>query len=363
MDFSQTTEQVELAALARQIVTDVLTPQRLAEVGAEPDRLDRALWQELARSGVLAAGLPVEVGGDGLGLLADCAVLVELGRAVAPVPYLASIVTAGAAVARFGDDAQRKAWAEPAGRGELLLTAALTARSPVRARRDGDRWVVDGVATSVPAGPAADVVLLPAATAAGPVVLAVLPQRDEVTVERQYLVDGQCHGQVALDGLTLPADRAVGAGADVSSWLRDRATVGLCALQLGVTERALELTAEHARTRIQFGRPIGTFQAVAQRLADAYVDVEAIRCTMWQAAWRLAEGLGCPTEVATAKFWAADGGHRVAHTAVHVHGGAGIDLTHPVHRYFVAAKYAEFALGGATDQLLRLGAALAAGVA
>jgi len=135
--------------------------------------------------------------------------------------------------------------------------------------------------------------------------------------------------------------------------------VGLCAQQLGVLERALELTASYARTRVQFGKPIGGFQAVAQRLADAYVDVEAVRLTMWQAAWLLAEGMPCETEIATAKFWAADAGHRVAHTAVHIHGGVGIDVEYPLHRYFVAAKNGEFTLGGATTQLRRIGAALA----
>jgi 3-oxocholest-4-en-26-oyl-CoA dehydrogenase beta subunit len=98
---------------------------------------------------------------------------------------------------------------------------------------------------------------------------------------------------------------------------------------------------------------------VAQRLADAHVDVEAIRLTLWQAAWQLAAGLPADAAVATAKFWAADGGHRIAHTAVHLHGGVGIDLDHPVHRYFVVAKRNEFALGGATAQLRKLGKLLA----
>ena len=146
---------------------------------------------------------------------------------------------------------------------------------------------------------------------------------------------------------------------DSDGWLLAHATVGLCALQFGVIERALELTAEYARSRVQFGRPIGSFQAVTQRLADAYIDVEAVRLTMWQAAWRLASGLPAETEIATAKFWAADAGHRVAHTAVHIHGGIGIDTGYPLHRYFTAAKRAEFELGGATAQLLRIGAALA----
>ena len=152
-------------------------------------------------------------------------------------------------------------------------------------------------------------------------------------------------------------------GRQITDWLVARATVGLCAMQAGVLERALELTAEYARNRVQFGKPIGSFQAVTQRLADAYIDTEAVRLTMWQAAWLLASGgegdAAAATAVATAKFWAADAGHRVAHTAVHVHGGLGIDMSYPVHRYFVAAKHHEFALGGATAQLRRIGTDLA----
>ncbi len=93
------------------------------------------------------------------------------------------------------------------------------------------------------------------------------------------------------------------------------------------------MTAEYARERIQFDRPIGSFQAVAQRLADGYIDVKGVRLTLWQAAFRLAEGLPIEGEIETAKFWASDAGHRVAHTVVHVHGGVGLDEDHPVHRY------------------------------
>jgi alkylation response protein AidB-like acyl-CoA dehydrogenase len=133
------------------------------------------------------------------------------------------------------------------------------------------------------------------------------------------------------------------------------AVVGAAAYQLGVVERSLELTASYARTRVQFDRPIGAFQAVAQRLADAHIDVEGLRLAVWQAAWRLTEHPPATAEAATAGFWAAEAGHRVLHTAVHVHGGVGIDLDYPLHRYFLAAKYHEFLLGGATAQLLTLG--------
>jgi len=181
-------------------------------------------------------------------------------------------------------------------------------------------------------------------------------------VRPQRMTDGDAAGYLELAGVELADDRVLGSPvtrSEVTGWLVAHGTVGLCAQQFGVLERALELTAEHAKNRTQFGRPIGSFQAVAQRLADAYIDVEAVRLTMWQAAWRLSAGLPCDTEVATAKFWAADAGHRVAHTAVHVHGGVGIDADHPLHRYFVAAKRLEFALGGATTQLRRIGTVLA----
>jgi len=145
----------------------------------------------------------------------------------------------------------------------------------------------------------------------------------------------------------------------VLAWLVNHGTLGRSAYQLGVLERALELTSTYAREREQFDRPIGSFQAVSSRLADGYIDVKALRLTLTQAAWRLSEDLPADVEVSTAAFWAADAGHRLAHTTVHVHGGVGIDTDHPVHRYFLAAKQTEFAVGSATGQLLRIGRELA----
>ena len=371
MDFSYNENQRELAALSRAILADRTTPERLREVEAGGDRFDPALWADLAGAGVLAAGLPEALGGAGLGLLEQCSVLAEVGRAVAPVPYLASVVLGAGALARFGTPGQQAQWAAPAGRGELVLTAALSEedgddpRAPsARAERAGDNWVLTGTKTAVPAGPRADLMLVPAATAQGTVVFLVTPGDRGVAVEPQQMTDGDAAGQLELAGVELSADRVLGspaAGTEITAWLVSHGTVGLCAQQFGVVERALELTAEYARNRKQFGKPIGSFQAVAQRLADGYIDVEAVRLTMWQAAWLLSEGQPCDTEVATAKFWAADAGHRVAHTAVHIHGGVGIDIEHPLHRYFVAAKRLEFALGGATTQLRRIGTVLARG--
>jgi alkylation response protein AidB-like acyl-CoA dehydrogenase len=354
MDFTLSEAQDELAGLARKILTEQDTP-----------------WADLAAAGVLAAGLPEALGGAGLGLLEHCSVLAEIGRAVSDVPYLASIVLGAGAIAEFGSPEQQRRWVVPAGQGSVVLTAALAEEdgddpripSASATRRNG-RWVLSGVKTAVPAAPRADLLLVPATGPGGVTVFLVEPSDAGVTVDTQQLTDFAEAGRVVLDGVTLDDDRVLGPGAQggqIADWLVSRGTVGLCATQAGVIERALELTAEYARNRVQFGRPIGSFQAVTQRLADAYIDAEAVRLTMWQAAWLLASGGKgeAATAVATAKFWAADAGHRVAHTAVHVHGGLGIDMSYPVHRYFVAAKHHEFALGGATAQLRRIGAALA----
>jgi 3-oxocholest-4-en-26-oyl-CoA dehydrogenase beta subunit len=367
VDFALTQAQDELSSLSRQILTDHATPDRLAELEQASQGFDPALWAKLAEAGILAAALPEAAGGDGCGLAEQCSILIEIGRAVARVPYLSSIVLAASAIARFGTDEQVTRWAVPAGAGDLVLTAALAEpdgddpRAPTAsADRSAGGWRLYGTKTTVPAGDAAGLFLVPAATPDGTAVFCVEGTDPGVTAEPQLLTDGAGSAKLDLDGAEVGDDRLLGRpGTEVADWLTARATVGICATQLGITERALELTAGHARTRQQFGRPIGAFQAVAQRLADAYIDVEAIRLTMWQAAWRLQTGLPCEEEIATAKFWAAEAGHRVAHSAVHIHGGVGIDTSHPLHRYFTAAKRNEFALGGATAQLRRLGAALA----
>ena len=348
MDFSLSEAQGELAGLARKILSERDAP-----------------WADLAAAGVLAAGLPSSLDGAGLGLAEQCSVLIELGRAASEVPYLASVVLGAGALAEFGTASQQREWAGPAGQGSVVLTAALaeedgddpSSPSTSAVRVDG-QWVLSGVKTAVEAAPSAGLFLVPASSPSGVLVFLVEPSDSGVSVEPQSLTDFGPAGRVVLDGVVLSPDRVLG-GAEVAGWLAARATVGHCAAQAGVVERALELTAEYARSRVQFGRPIGAFQAVAQRLAEAYIDAEAVRLTLWQAVWALdSDASSAGLAVATAKFWAAEAGHRVAHTAVHVHGGMGIDTSYPVHRYFTAAKHHEFALGGATVQLRRIGSAL-----
>src|SRR5260370_682619 len=165
-------------------------------------------------------------------------------------------------------------------------------RGTARRPRGGvaGRWLLTGTKTAVPVGPRADLMLVPAATAQGITVFLVAPGDHGVVVQAQQMTDGDAAGRLELAEVELPDDRVLGspaAGAEITDWLVSHGTVGLCAQQLGVVERALELTSAHANSRMQFGRPIGSFQAVAQRLGAAHIDVEGVRLTMWQAALRL----------------------------------------------------------------------------
>jgi alkylation response protein AidB-like acyl-CoA dehydrogenase len=148
-------------------------------------------------------------------------------------------------------------------------------------------------------------------------------------------------------------------GRDMLTWTVERTLAGLCAAELGVAAEALRMTAEYTTKREQFGKPIGSFQAVGQRAADAFIDVEAIRLTAYQAAWLLAHELPAAEEVRIAKFWAAEGGHRVTYAAQHLHGGIGVDVDYPLHRYYTWSKQIELTLGSAHPQLAKLGAILA----
>jgi acyl-CoA dehydrogenase len=371
MDFGRSEQQDEIAGLARRILEDKATVPLLREVEQDGERFDRGIWEALADAGLLGVALPEDLGGSGLGILEQCLVLEQVGRTVAPVPVWASIVLGAMPLAQFGGDELRRRWVPDAVEGRAVLTAALTeplnrrpeAPSTV-AERSADGWTLRGTKTCVPAGTLADAVLVPASMVDGQVgVFVVEAGADGLTVEPQTKTNRDTDAHLTLDGVHVPDGGLLATreqGHEVLTWIIERATIGLCAQTAGVVARALEMTAAYTKERVQFDRPIATFQAVGQRAADGYIDVEATQLVLWQAAWRLAEGLPASMEVEVAKFWAADAAHRVAHTAVHLHGGTGVDVDHPIHRYFIAAKELEFALGGATDQLLRIGAALAA---
>jgi 3-oxocholest-4-en-26-oyl-CoA dehydrogenase beta subunit len=369
MDFTFSEEQETIAKLAREVFERRAIPERLTELEAGETRHDYALWKQLAAVDLLGTALPEAVGGNGGGFLELGVLLAEVGWSVAPVPAYATLVLGADPIARHGSPEQQQRFLSGVVTGTRILSAGL--QEPGRsdpttpattACRDGPNWRLDGIKELVPAAQLADTVLIPASTDDGDVGLFLLAT-DAVGVDVRPVAttNREPHADVFLDGAVVSAENRIGAPGDLVGSLYSRALVGLCAIQLGVADRALRIAADYTTGREQFGRPIGSFQAVQQRMADAFIDVEAIRWTTWHAAWLIAHGRPADRAARIAKFWAAEAGARVAATAQHVHGGIGIDTTYPLHRYFLWAKHNELTLGAASQQLARLGRTYAQG--
>jgi 3-oxocholest-4-en-26-oyl-CoA dehydrogenase beta subunit len=366
MDFSLTEEQEAIRDLARRIFADRVTHERLLELERSGEWFDAALWDELARANLTALAIPEAQGGGGFGIEELCLVLEEQGRHVAPVPLLATSILGALPIAEFGTSEQRQRWLRPVAEEAAVLTAALVEYASAdptlprsSAKHSGGTWRLDGEKQCVPAAHLARVVLVPARTAEGVGVFLVDPRAPGVTLERQVVTHREPQWRLQLAGAPA-ADvlGAPGAGAAIVAWIAERAMLALAAIQVGLAEAATRHTAAYISQRKQFGKPIGTFQGVALRAADAWIDVEALRGLVLQAAWRVAAGRPASAQIAAAKWWAATAGQRVVHTAQHLHGGIGSDVEYPIHRFFLWAKQNELLLGGASQQLARLGAFL-----
>jgi 3-oxocholest-4-en-26-oyl-CoA dehydrogenase beta subunit len=355
MDFSITDDQQSLRDLARQILTERATHDHLKALEKESWSIfDRDLWRKLAAAGITGIAVPEGAGGAGLGFLEIALVLEEVGRAVAPVPAAPTLVTAYL-LGKHGVGGELLAGVAA---GDSVLTTAFEAE--VTARSDNGSWLLNGEAPFVPYGAEADVVITPVRTDDGPAVALVRRGAAGVTVTDLQTTNREPQASLSFADAALGSGDVVLSTADLLHDLRVHMTAGLAMVAAGVCQAALDMTAKYATNREQFGKPIASFQAVGQRAADAYIDTEMVRLTALQAAWRLSAGWPADEEVAVAKFWVGDGGMRALHACQHLHGGLGVDLDYPLHRYFVWGKQLEHELGTPTRQLLALGASLAA---
>ncbi|MGI5350005.1 acyl-CoA dehydrogenase family protein [Streptomyces sp. CA-250714] len=356
MDFSFSEEQQAAQEAAKavfsQVSPDAVDSPALTR-GTVADDFDRALWQRLARSDLLGLTVPREHGGLGLDPVALCLVLREAGRVLARVPLLETSAAA-LSLATYGTKEARAALLPRIAAGELAVTVAGQGRtghepaehavtaSAAPDAPDGGGWVLDGVQTAVPWAGTADLVVVPAHTAEGRPLLALLaPGTDGVSLAEQASSNGERYAEVGLTAVRIPA-RDVIDDPEAPGRLHQLMTTGTCALALGLGTKVLEMTSEYVSRREQFGFPIATFQAVAVQTADRYIDLRAMEATLWQAAWRLD-----PRDVAVAKMWASDGVRRVVQTAQHLHGGMGADTDYPLHRFHAWAKQWELSYGPA----------------
>lgn len=361
MDLSLTDEHRAVRDLAADVLGD----------GPAPGGpwFDRDRWRALCASGLVGIGLEEDVGGAGLDFLAVHLVLEALGRAGSTLPYWSSVVVGALVVDAFGGQPLRARLLPAMVAGDLLLTGALADDAPagpehprLRATTTADGVALSGVKTVVPIAPVADAFVVSAADGEGRPVVAVV-DADGLEVVPQEVAGGVPHGIVRFDGVTVPQDGVLGAG-DRGREVLDRllllARAGLASLHAGICDEVVRLSAVYTSEREQFGRPIATFQAVSQRVADAHITAEGVRLTALEAAWRIAAGRPAAEAVTIASWWAARGAHEVLAAAHHVHGGIGVDLDYPLSHYTLLATQHAFALGSEEVHLARLGAAIAA---
>ncbi|MDT7601125.1 MAG: 3-oxo-4-pregnene-20-carboxyl-CoA dehydrogenase alpha subunit [Pseudonocardiales bacterium] len=364
MDFNLDETQREIADLAREVL------------GREPD--PATSWKALGRAGLLSLAVPEDLGGAGLGVLETAVVLAEVGRVTAAVPALETLALGVLPVARTGTDHQRRELLTAVADG-AVLTAALhepSAPMPTAPRTaaapepDGDGWTVSGTVVGVRSAAEAHRVLVPASLGErGVGVLLVDPNAPGVSLTPTRSSAALPEATVRLDGVRVGRDGLLGADETgrVLAELYRSALVGACAVGDGVLAGALELTAAHLRTREQFGRPLATFQAVAQQVADVYLASRTLHLASLAACWALdsaaADPAGNPVgnpdadpdeysdDIEVAGYWLAEQALPALHTCQHLHGGLGMDIGYPLHRHYAWGRDLARFVGGVDHRL------------
>ncbi|MFT5889173.1 MAG: alkylation response protein AidB-like acyl-CoA dehydrogenase [Zhongshania sp.] len=375
MDFGLSEQQSDVQSLAREILTDSVTPEKLAQYDTyKADRFDRELWSKLAQAGLLGVAVDEKYGGMGFGFFELGLLIEEVGRTIAPLPLISHLVAAALPIQQFGSEAQKQRWLPGVCSGEALLTAALSEsynEDPsqpvlVSAKKEGEGLRLNGEKTCVPFAHIANRILLSAKTVNGVVVVLLDPKAEGVHLTPMQVTTYEPQFLLNLDNVAVAADDILAVeseGAALMHWLAERSTVALCAHQLGASDKAMRMTASYTAERKQFGVLISTFQAVGHRAANCFIDVECLRLNTYQAISRLDGGLLASNEVQIAKIWAGDVGHRVSYAAQHLHGGTGIDRDYPLWRYCTWLRHNEMTLGSAAKNLASLGKRIAAGEA
>jgi alkylation response protein AidB-like acyl-CoA dehydrogenase len=371
MDFSFTDVQQAVAAAATGLLSGLVDTERVVAAEQSDDAVDRALWSALAEADLLGLAVPEAQGGAGYGLTELCLLLQAQGTVVAPVPLWATLVLGALPLARFGHPEQQGRWLPRVASGEAMLTAALTSCAnsaqelpSIEATPHVGGWALSGVELAVPQAHLAGCILVPARSPDGGILIALVdPRSPGVELERAFTTNREIHPHLHMRRVkVLFEDVLVGpeSGPAALEAMLVAARIALCALQVGVCEAALDQTAAYLNQRTQFGRPLSTFQGTMLRAADAAIDIEAIRVTLWRAAWLFDAGRPVADAAGVAKWQASERGQRIVHATQHLHGGLGADVTYPIHRYFLWGKQIELMLGGPSLQLSRLGAQIAA---
>jgi alkylation response protein AidB-like acyl-CoA dehydrogenase len=356
MNFAFSEEQEELRRSVRRFLEDKSPVTEVRRLMETTEGFDRAVWEQMANQlGLQALAIPEEYGGVGFGYVELTVVFEEMGAALLGAPYFSTIALASNALLSSGDEGAKKDLLPGIASGETIATLALTEDSgrwdidgiTLAATRKGDEWKLDGHKMFVVDGNNADLVLAAGRTDKGVSLFAVEGTAAGMKATPLATMD-QTRKQARIEFASTPA-RLVGeegAGGPVLSRTLDLAAVALAAEQVGGAQRCLDMSVEYAKTRIQFGRPIGSFQAIKHKCADMLLEVESAKSAAYYAGWAAAEDSEeLPVVASLAKSYCSEAYFHAAAENIQIHGGIGFTWEHDAHLYFKRAKSSELMLG------------------
>jgi alkylation response protein AidB-like acyl-CoA dehydrogenase len=359
VNFAFSEEQEELRKSVRRFLDDKSPEAEVRRLMETTDGYDPAVWSQMAQQlGLQGLAVPEEFGGSGYTYVELIVVLEEMGRALLCAPYFSSVALAANALLTSGDDGAKKDYLPGIASGETIATLALTepagrwdeAGVTMAATGSGDSWALDGAKSFVIDGHTAGLILVPARTRGGVSLFAVAGDAPGLTRTPLATMD-QTRKQAKLEFAGTPA-RLV--GAEGGAWpglskTLDLAAVALAAEQVGGAQRVLDMSVEYAKVRVQFGRPIGSFQAIKHKCADMLLEVESAKSAAYYAGWAAAEDSDeLPVVASLAKAYCSDAYFHAAAENIQIHGGIGFTWEHPAHLYFKRAKSSELYLGDPT---------------
>lgn len=356
MDFSLSEDQRAIAEMADSVFRDYCTDERMREFDLDGQPFMLPLWQTCIETGLSALAIPEAFGGSGMGITDLHCVLKAQGAGLGQVP-LWQHQLAAACLAEHGTDSHREL-VQQAAAGELLLSLSLQGLAASRGvglqlMEQGGRLQLQGQANAVDVAGQADRLLLVADSSDGPRLVLLDPRSEGVQRLEGVANHGLAVADVQCSNVLLEADQVLPAAA--LPWLEQRAIAALASVQLGVSEEQLRRTVEYINQREQFGRAIGTFQAVQMSMADCHIALEGLRTSLYQLCYRLDAGLPSDSEALATRFLGTEAAHLIGHKTQHVHGGIGVDLTYPIHRFLYWSRYLSLTLGGSAATLARLG--------
>jgi alkylation response protein AidB-like acyl-CoA dehydrogenase len=354
MHFGLSETQETIRKSAREFFTaecPIAEVRRLAETDTA---IDDKLWKKFAEQGWTGIIFPEEYDGFGLGLVEMAVALEEMGRALIPGPFISTVLVAGTILDRAGTEEQKKKYLAPICRGEAKATLALLEKSASwdlnAVQLEAKSGTITGEKLFVADAKGADFLLV-AAKQEGALTLLIVPTNAKgVTITLMPGIDlTRRLYSVSFDNVEVPSENVIANATEAIEAAHDVATVGLVAEMAGGMQRLLDITVEYAKTRKQFGKPIGTFQAVQHQCADMLFLLEGVRSSAYYAAWALGENQAdAKSAVSVAKVYASEGYRDAGNKAIQVHGGMGFTWENDTHLYYRRAKGSEIAFGDAT---------------